>query len=106
MTQPPTILEMAAMSAPCSPRLAGGEADPQQNGGYTKHPMSNELAQLVEDLQREEEKIRSGGGRRAIERQHAKGRLTARERIDRLIDPGTTLFELGLWAAWGMYREW
>src|SRR5207253_657571 len=34
------------------------------------------------------------------------GRLTARERIDGLIDPGVGFFELGVWAAWGMYREW
>jgi 3-methylcrotonyl-CoA carboxylase beta subunit len=68
--------------------------------------MSNELEQLVESIHREEQQIRLGGGQRAIERQHAKGRLTARERIERLLDPGTTLFELGLWAAWGMYREW
>ena len=39
-------------------------------------------------------------------RQHAKHRLTARERIARLIDPAHDFFELGLWAAWGMYREW
>ena len=50
--------------------------------------------------------IRLGGGQAAIERQHEKGRLTARERIDRLFDPGTSRFELGLWAAWGMYSEW
>jgi 3-methylcrotonyl-CoA carboxylase beta subunit len=68
--------------------------------------MNNELEQLVESIHREEEKIRTGGGQRAIDRQHAKGRLTARERLDRLLDPGTRLFELGLWAAWGMYREW
>ncbi len=68
--------------------------------------MSNELNQLIENMHRVEEEIRLGGGQRAIERQHAKGRLTARERIDRLLDPGTPLFELGLWAAWGMYREW
>ncbi len=68
--------------------------------------MSNELEQLVEGIQREEEKIRQGGGTKAIERQHAKGRLTARERIERLLDPGSSLFEIGLWAAWGTYREW
>src|SRR5262249_15629353 len=50
--------------------------------------------------------IRQGGGKKANERQHAKGRLTARERIARLLDPGTELFELGLWTAWGMYAEW
>ncbi|MGH7225092.1 MAG: acyl-CoA carboxylase subunit beta, partial [Gemmataceae bacterium] len=68
--------------------------------------MSNELQQLVESIHREEEQIRLGGGQRAIDRQHAKGRLTVRERIERLLDPDTSFFELGLWAAWGMYREW
>jgi acetyl-CoA carboxylase carboxyltransferase component len=68
--------------------------------------MSNDLAQLIEKIHGEEEQIRLGGGQRAIERQHAKGRLTARERIARLLDADTSFFELGLWAAWGMYREW
>src|SRR5690349_22609915 len=60
----------------------------------------------LDDLSRQEAHIRQGGGPKAIDRQHAKGRLTARERISRLLDPGTELFELGLWAAWGMYAEW
>src|SRR5436190_10569816 len=46
-----------------------------------------------------------GGGPKAIERQHEKNRLTARERIDRLVAAGS-FFELGLWAAWNMYRDW
>ena len=58
------------------------------------------------DLSAEEAKIRLGGGPKAIDRQHEKGRLTARERIARLIDPGTELLELGLWAAWNMYAGW
>jgi acetyl-CoA carboxylase carboxyltransferase component len=58
------------------------------------------------DLFREEAAIRLGGGPKAIDRQHEKGRLTARERIAKLLDPDTDLFELGLWAAWGMYGEW
>ena len=49
--------------------------------------------------------IRLGGGTKAIERQHAKGRLTARERIAKLCDPDS-FFELGLWAAWQMYADW
>ena len=44
---------------------------------------------LNKDLLRRREAIRQGGGAQAIERQHAKGKLTARERIDRLLDPGT-----------------
>jgi 3-methylcrotonyl-CoA carboxylase beta subunit len=63
------------------------------------------LADLVSQVRNEEEKIREGGGAKAVENQHAKGRLTARERIQRLIDPGT-FFELGAYAAHGMYEEW
>lgn len=54
----------------------------------------------------EAETIRQGGGPRAVARQHEKGRKTARERIERLIDRDSTLLELGLWAAYGMYKEW
>src|SRR5262245_10037507 len=68
--------------------------------------MQPDLARLVDDLRREEDAIRQGGGAKAVARQHEKGRLTARERIARLLDPDTQLFELGLWAAWGMYQEW
>jgi 3-methylcrotonyl-CoA carboxylase beta subunit len=63
------------------------------------------LTDLVAQFREEEAEITLGGGRAAIERQHNKGRLTARERIERLIDPGTEFFELGLWAGWGMYQE-
>ncbi len=56
------------------------------------------------DLAAEEARIRMGGGEKAIARQHEKGRLTARERIAKLLDG--ELLELGLWAADGMYAEW
>src|SRR5439155_688548 len=46
------------------------------------------------------------GGVKAIKRQHDKNRLTARERIARLIDSPDAFFELGLWAAWKMYEAW
>jgi acetyl-CoA carboxylase carboxyltransferase component len=68
--------------------------------------MTSELVQLAETIHKEEAGIRLGGGKDAIGRQHAKKRLTARERIDKLADPGTSFFELGLWAARGMYKEW
>ena len=63
------------------------------------------MADLVSQVRNEEEKIREGGGPKAIENQHAKNRLTARERIHLLADPGT-FFELGSYAAFGMYEEW
>jgi acetyl-CoA carboxylase carboxyltransferase component len=63
------------------------------------------LADLVAQVRNEEEKICEGGGAKAIESQHAKSRLTARERIALLADPGS-FFELGLYAAHKMYEEW
>src|SRR6201985_2123803 len=61
---------------------------------------------LLEQLQRQEGEIREGGGAKAIESQHAKKRLTARERLALLLDPGEEFMELGLFAAFGMYEEW
>ncbi len=64
------------------------------------------MAELVASFRNDEEKIREGGGAKAIEAQHKKKRLTARQRIALLLDPGSELFELGLFAAHGMYEEW
>jgi 3-methylcrotonyl-CoA carboxylase beta subunit len=63
------------------------------------------LADMVSQVRNEEEKVREGGGPKAIENQHNKGRLTARERISLLVDPGT-FFEIGSFAAYEMYEEW
>jgi 3-methylcrotonyl-CoA carboxylase beta subunit len=63
------------------------------------------LADMVSQIRNEEEKIREGGGPKAIESQHSKGRLTARERISLLVDTGS-FFEIGSFAACGMYEEW
>jgi len=68
--------------------------------------MNLDIASLVADLRRQEAILQQGGGPKAAERQHAKNRLTARERLTLLLDPGTAFFELGLWAAWNMYAEW
>ena len=64
------------------------------------------MAELVASVRNQEEEIKQGGGPKAIESQHGKGRLTARERIDLLIDPDTEFFELGIYAAFEMYEEW
>jgi acetyl-CoA carboxylase carboxyltransferase component len=63
------------------------------------------MADLVSAIRNEEEQIREGGGAKAIENQHSKSRLTGRERIQQLADPGT-FFELGTYAAYRMYEEW
>ncbi|MBE7462343.1 MAG: acyl-CoA carboxylase subunit beta [Planctomycetes bacterium] len=62
--------------------------------------------ELLATIRSDEWVVRQGGGPDAIERQHKKGRLTARERIVKLCDPETGFFELGLFAAWKMYEEW
>lgn len=64
------------------------------------------LLAAIEAMETEADRIREGGGAKGIERQHRHGRLTARERIERLVDPGTRTFECGLFAAHGMYREY
>src|SRR5215472_4427184 len=61
---------------------------------------------LLEEIRAEEARIREGGGAKAIEAQHKKGRLTARERLGLLLDADSEWMELGLWAARGMYEEW
>ncbi|MGB6874846.1 MAG: acyl-CoA carboxylase subunit beta [Candidatus Acidiferrales bacterium] len=64
------------------------------------------LIDRLTEIKNQEEQIRQGGGVKAIESQHKKNRLTARERIAKLIDPGSHFFELGLYAAFEMYEEW
>ena len=64
------------------------------------------LAELIASMRTEEDSIRLGGGAKAAEAQHAKGRLTVRERLELLLDERTEFLELGLWAAYGMYSEY
>ena len=64
------------------------------------------MIDLLTEIKNEEEQIRQGGGAKAMESQHQKGRLTARERITKLIDSGSQFFELGIYAAFEMYEEW
>src|SRR5258706_13103605 len=65
-----------------------------------------QMQQLVEQLRSDELQIAEGGGRSAIDRQHEKGRLTARERIAQLMDPESEFLELASYAAFRMYTEW
>src|SRR5436309_14371352 len=64
------------------------------------------MAELVSAIRNQEEEIKLGGGPKAIESQHGKGRLTARERIELLLDKDAEFFELGIYAAHRMYEEW
>lgn len=64
------------------------------------------LKELTLQILKDESSIGEGGGKEGKERQKRLGRLTARERLHLLLDKKEDFFELSLWAAWKMYREW
>jgi acetyl-CoA carboxylase carboxyltransferase component len=61
------------------------------------------MEELVAELRERTEHVARGGGEKATERHRSRGKLPARERVDRLIDPGTAFLELNALAAWEMY---
>jgi acetyl-CoA carboxylase carboxyltransferase component len=58
---------------------------------------------LVAELRERAAQVARGGGEKAVERHRSRGKLTARERVDRLVDPGSVFLELNALAAWDMY---
>ena len=60
---------------------------------------------MVSAMQRRLEKIHQGGGKKRIDKEHSKGKYTARERIEKLIDPKTETIEIGNFAGDGMYED-
>ncbi|HEX9649558.1 MAG TPA: acyl-CoA carboxylase subunit beta [Cyclobacteriaceae bacterium] len=60
---------------------------------------------LVSELKRKLAEIKLGGGKSKIDSQHKKNKLTARERIEYLVDPASDFLEIGAFAADGMYKE-
>lgn len=79
----------------------------------TEHKALDETALVNDDamknllriLHAREEHVRMGGGKKAVEKHHARGKMTARERIEALLDPDTHFLEIGLFTAWEMYTE-
>lgn len=65
----------------------------------------DEMRLKITALERELAKIYEGGGKKRIEKLHEQGKLSARERIDLLLDPNTKRFEIGALAGYGMYKE-
>jgi acetyl-CoA carboxylase carboxyltransferase component len=63
------------------------------------------MKQLISKMEKRLDLIYDGGGQKRIDKEHAKGKLTARERVAALIDPGTDTIELGAFAGYGMYEE-
>jgi 3-methylcrotonyl-CoA carboxylase beta subunit len=76
--------------------------DTKSPGAQKNH---RRIVDLLTQLKNEEEQI-CGGGPKAVDSQHKKGRLTGRERVKKLVDPSSQFFELGIYAAYEMYQEW
>ncbi len=63
------------------------------------------MTQLVAELRERTAQVAKGGGERAVERHRERGKLTARERIDRLVDADSAFLELNALASWGLYEQ-
>ncbi|MBV9613596.1 MAG: acyl-CoA carboxylase subunit beta, partial [Acidobacteriaceae bacterium] len=84
--------------AQVSADLLKGPKIGQQMQGFAR-----EMQGLVEDLERIQQRLRSGGGAKKIEKQHSEGKWTARERIDHLIDDRERWLEIGLLIGYDKY---
>ncbi len=62
------------------------------------------MRRLVEELLKLEQRLRLGGGEKRVEKQHKAGKLTARERLEKLLDPGSFFLEIGLLVAYDRYE--
>ena len=76
----------------------------QVDSGSAEFALRRErMEALVAELRERTALVAHGGGERALERHRSRGKLTARERIDRLVDPGSAFLELSALAAWELY---
>ncbi|HEX4278088.1 MAG TPA: acyl-CoA carboxylase subunit beta [Bryobacteraceae bacterium] len=80
------------------PGITSGDSSAAQNVARAAH-----MRHLVDTLHQLEEKLREGGGSERIDKQHRAGKLTARERIAKLLDPGARFLEIGLLIAYDQY---
>src|SRR5438309_992095 len=86
------------MSTLLETRIRRNSPDFEQN--------TRRMVDLLTEIKNEEAQLQEGGGAKAIEGQHKKGRLTARERIARLVDPHKEFFFFKQKTAYEMYQEW
>lgn len=87
---------------PADVAALGTPIDPE-NAGYAHRRAAYDA--LLDQLRTRSAQVAEGGGARAVQREHDRGKMTARERIAALADPGTRFFELGRFTGWEMYEE-
>lgn len=73
------------------------------NEAYERHTAA--MRNMLDDMRARAEAIRLGGGPKRIEREHERGKMTARERINALVDDPADFLEIGLFTAFGMYED-
>ena len=71
-----------------------------------KNKNEDAMKQLIAKMRKKQEEVHLGGGESKVEKHHAKGKMTARERIEALIDKGSRTIEIGEFAGDGMYEEY
>ncbi len=76
------------------------------NRGEAFERQAEHWRRRVEEIREQEDRIRLGGGLKAQDKQRAQGKMTARERVAALCDPGADFLELGIWVAEGFYAEY
>src|ERR1700761_5911121 len=76
---------------------------PEDSSAVLNVARTAHMRHLVETVRQLEDKLRQGGGSQRVEKQHKAGKLTARERIARLLDPGARFLEIGLLVAYDQY---
>jgi 3-methylcrotonyl-CoA carboxylase beta subunit len=72
----------------------------------TFHKYEDSVKNLLRLLETKANTVKFGGGEQSIDKHHKRGKLTARERIEKLIDPKSYFLEIGLFTAYGMYEEY
>ena len=70
------------------------------------HSNEDNLKNHIRILTAKADVVKQGGGKEAIEKQQKRGKLRARERIEKIIDTGSSFLEIGLFCAYGMYEEY
>jgi acetyl-CoA carboxylase carboxyltransferase component len=76
------------------------------NTNMTAEKYADNMKNMVRILQAKADTVKLGGGADAMEKHRKRGKMTARERIQRLIDPESYFLEVGLFTAYGMYEEY
>ncbi|MHB1745447.1 MAG: acyl-CoA carboxylase subunit beta [Acidobacteriaceae bacterium] len=96
----------ANSSPPSNDPLPNVLPSAMDTGSERFHSNAAAMRSLLAEFEAEQAIIRQGGGAKAIEAQHKKDRLTVRERLELLLDPGTEFYELSIYAAHGMYEDY